>query len=165
MQEIERKFRVRSLPFDVEKYPHYTIEQGYICTDPVLRVRMSGELEDKGQVLREAHCTLCYKSSGLMSHREESFPINVDQFQRLKEKAEGKVIEKVRYRIPFDSYVIELDLFKNVKDPMEPTMDLMMAEVEFPSEDEAMAFTAPEWFGEEVTLDKRYHNSEMTKSK
>jgi CYTH domain-containing protein len=41
----------------------------------------------------------------------------------------------------------------------------MMAEVEFPSEDEAMAFTAPEWFGEEVTLDKRYHNSEMTKSK
>ena len=100
-----------------------------------------------------------------MSHREESFPINVDQFQRLKEKAEGKVIEKVRYRIPFDSYVIELDLFKNVKDPMEPTMDLMMAEVEFPSEDEAMAFTAPEWFGEEVTLDKRYHNSEMTKSK
>ena len=93
MQEIERKFRVLSLPFDVEKYPHYTIEQGYICTDPVLRVRMSGELEDKGQVLREAHCTLCYKSSGLMSHREESFPINVDQFQRLKEKAEG-VLEK-----------------------------------------------------------------------
>ena len=33
--------------------------------------------------------------------------------------------------------------------------------VEFESVEEANAFTAPEWFGEDVTNDGRYHNSNM----
>ena len=36
-----------------------------------------------------------------------------------------------------------------------------MAEVEFPSEKEAEEFTPPAWFGDEVTNDRRYHNSNM----
>ena len=40
---------------------------------------------------------------------------------------------------------------------------LIMAEVEFESEEEALAFTPPEWFSEDVTNDKRYHNSNMSK--
>ena len=38
---------------------------------------------------------------------------------------------------------------------------LIMAEVEFDLEEEANTFTPPEWFGEEVTNDRRYHNSNM----
>ena len=40
-----------------------------------------------------------------------------------------------------------------------------MAEVEFPSIEEAESFAAPEWFGEDVTYDGRYHNSAMSRMK
>ncbi|CBK73647.1 hypothetical protein CIY_07540 [Butyrivibrio fibrisolvens 16/4] len=36
-----------------------------------------------------------------------------------------------------------------------------MAEVEFPTIEEANSFVPPEWFGEDVTNDKNYHNSNM----
>ena len=39
-----------------------------------------------------------------------------------------------------------------------------MAEVEFESEAEAHAFLAPDWFLEDVTMDKRYHNSNLSKN-
>ena len=37
--EIERKFLIPVLPVDLEEYPHYGIEQGYLSTSPVLRIR------------------------------------------------------------------------------------------------------------------------------
>ncbi|MDD6578294.1 MAG: adenylate cyclase, partial [Lachnospiraceae bacterium] len=40
--EIERKYRLTSLPQNLTTYPHYDIEQGYLCSDPVVRVRRSG---------------------------------------------------------------------------------------------------------------------------
>jgi len=35
--------------------------------------------------------------------------------------------------------------------------------VEFESVDEATAFVPPEWFDEDVTDDRRYHNSYLSK--
>ena len=40
--EIERKFLISStedLPFDPEEFPCREIEQGYLCTSPVVRIR------------------------------------------------------------------------------------------------------------------------------
>ena len=37
--EIERKFLITELPSDLESYPFHLIEQGYLNTDPVIRVR------------------------------------------------------------------------------------------------------------------------------
>ena len=39
----------------------------------------------------------------------------------------------------------------------------MIAEVEFDSLDNANAFIAPDWFQEDVTYDKQYHNSNLSK--
>ena len=39
----------------------------------------------------------------------------------------------------------------------------MLAEVEFPSEDEAHAFVPPTWLGEDVTMSTLYHNSALSK--
>lgn len=159
--EIERKYRLTSLPQNFTTYPHYDIEQGYLCSDPVVRVRRSGPLTDGKEVLREGHCSLVYKSSGLLAHEEETFSLTEEAYQHLKAKADGIVIQKTRYRIPFDPYVIELDLFHNVSDPRDPGKLLCMAEVEFPSLEEANAFQPADWFGEDVTMDPRYHNSAM----
>lgn len=37
--EIEKKFLIDQSMIQLETYPFVTIEQGYICTDPVIRIR------------------------------------------------------------------------------------------------------------------------------
>lgn len=37
--EIERKYLVKQLPENLGKYPHFVIEQGYLCTEPTIRIR------------------------------------------------------------------------------------------------------------------------------
>ena len=37
--EIERKFLFHKLPDQLDTYPHYGIEQAYVTTNPVIRVR------------------------------------------------------------------------------------------------------------------------------
>ena len=37
--EIERKFLINKMPDRLDTYSFHTIEQGYICTDPVVRIR------------------------------------------------------------------------------------------------------------------------------
>ena len=82
-------------------------------------------------------------------------------YEHLKEKADGNVIGKTRYLVPLDEngLIAEVDVFDA------PFAPLIMAEVEFESEEQANEFVAPEWFGEDVTFDGRYHNSYMSKMK
>ena len=51
--------------------------------------------------------------------------------------------------------MIELDIYK------EELSGLMTAEIEFPSEAEAMGFEAPDWFSEDVSLRPEYKNSAL----
>ena len=37
--EIERKYLIHKLPEDLETYPRKKIQQAYLCTDPVVRIR------------------------------------------------------------------------------------------------------------------------------
>ena len=144
--EIERKFLVNELPSDLNCYNHRTIEQGYLCTEPVVRVRRDGE-----------DYILTYKSKGFMSREEYNLPLTKESYQHLIQKADGQIITKERYCIPYCKYTIELDIFAGELAP------LVLAEVEFDSEDEALVFTAPEWFGEDVTYSSEYHNSTLSK--
>ena len=50
-------------------------------------------------------------------------------------------------------YTIELDIFHGKYEGK------MLAEVEFATEREVLAFTVPEWFGEDVSGDYHYTNS------
>lgn len=142
--EIERKFLIDQLPADIEAYPYHIIEQAYLCTDPVIRVRK----EDN-----EYYMT--YKGKGLMAREEYNLPLNQPAYELLKPKAEGNIIAKKRVLIPYLKYTIELDIFA------EPFAPLLLAEVEFETEAEALAFTPPDWFGKDVTTDSNYHNSNM----
>ena len=143
--EIERKFLPKVLPEDLEQYPHRLIEQGYLSTAPVVRVRRSGD-----------KFTLTYKGGGMMARREENLPLTEESYRHLIKKADGNIISKVRYCIPYRKYTIELDVFAP------PFAPLVMAEVEFSSVEEANAFIPPDWFGQDVTFDPAYHNSNMS---
>jgi len=158
--EIERKFTIKKLPDNLENYNFHIIEQAYLNTAPVIRVRKQDE-----------QYFLTYKGKGLMAREEYNLPLDEASYQHLLEKADGNVISKKRYLIPITNpqfvsdfvplstpeLVIELDVFAP------PFAPLIMAEVEFPSIEMANAFIAPDWFDEDVTNDPAYHNSNMSK--
>lgn len=143
--EIERKFTIKTIP-DLSAFPTKKIIQAYLNTDPVIRIRK----ENKDYYLT-------YKGKGLLAREEYNLPLNGESFEHLLEKADGIIISKTRYCIPYKNHTIELDIFE---DDLAP---LVIAEVEFESEKEAAAFTPPDWFLEDVTYDKRYHNSNLSK--
>lgn len=163
--EIERKFTVKKLPDDLESYPCHVIEQAYLNTDPVVRIRR----EDDSYYLT-------YKGKGLMAREEYNLPLNEKSYYHLREKADGNVISKKRYVIPilnpmFDmtylssvqknidqiSLQVELDIFEP------PFAPLVIAEVEFPDEEMARAFQMLDWFSQDVTNDPAYHNSNLSR--
>ena len=120
--EIERKFLVKEMP-DLKQYSFHCMEQGYLNTDPVVRVRKEYD-----------NYYLTYKGKGLLAREEYNLPLNENGYYHLVEKADGVIIRKKRYLIPFKKYIIELDVFE------EPYENLIIAEVEFESEEEANEF-------------------------
>ena len=98
--EIERKFTVKRLPNDLEGYPFHIIEQAYLNTDPVVRIRREDD-----------RYYMTYKGSGLLAREEYNLPLNRPSYEHLLPKADGNVISKKRYLIPLPPYTIELDVF------------------------------------------------------
>ena len=148
--EIEKKYLVKEFPFSLDSFDVRIIEQGYLCTAPVVRIRRDNDKYE-----------LTYKSGGLMKRREENLPLNKEAYEHLVSKVDGRLIQKKRYMIPLDGInaglTVELDIFEGDLAP------LILAEVEFPDEETANAFIAPDWFGEDVTFCGLYHNSYLSK--
>lgn len=145
--EIERKYLLNELPDNLESYESHRIEQGYLCTEPVVRIRR----QDDDYILT-------YKSKGLMVREEYNLPLTKESYEQLKTKIDGILISKTRYLIPLNqTLTIELDVFDGVY------TGLYLAEVEFASEKDANNFIPPAWFGEDVTFSTKYHNSTMSK--
>lgn len=145
--EIERKYLVNTLPAHLENYPCRILEQGYLNTSPVVRIRRDNEKYE-----------LTYKSSGLMARQEYNLPLDQESYEHLLTKIDGRLIRKKRYMIPLTSgLTAELDIFEGDLSP------LWLVEVEFQTEADANSFTAPEWFGEDVTFSGKYHNSYLSR--
>lgn len=163
--EIERKFTVKTLPVNLRSYPCRIIEQAYLNTDPVVRIRR----EDDSYYLT-------YKGKGLLAREEYNLPLNEESYYHLREKADGNIISKKRYIIPIEhpqfdptyvsstggkidqlSLCVELDIFEP------PFAPLIIAEVEFPDKEMAEAFLPLDWFSQDVTNDPAYHNSNLSK--
>ena len=62
--EIERKFTLKKLPENLETYPCHIIEQAYLNTSPVVRIRQQDD-----------SYYLTYKGSGLMAREEYNLPL------------------------------------------------------------------------------------------
>lgn len=146
--EIERKYLIRHLPENLSQYQCKKIAQGYICTNPVVRIRKSDD-----------EYYLTYKGKGLMAREEYNLPLTQEGYEHMLPKIDGRLIEKSRYLIPLDrKLTAELDIFEGDLAP------LIIVEVEFDSLDAANSFIPPEWFGEDVTESRKYHNSNLALS-
>lgn len=163
--EIERKFTVKKLPENMESYSCHVIEQAYLNTDPVVRIRK----EDDSYYMT-------YKGKGLLAREEYNLPLNEEAYYHLREKADGNVISKKRYVIPIDNPVFDMTYLSAAKEKNDrislsveldifepPFAPLVIAEVEFPDEEMAEAFQPLDWFSQDVTNDPAYHNSNLSR--
>ena len=143
--EIERKFLVRNQDWKALGQG-VLLRQGYLSSAPerIVRVRIEGNT---------AMLTIKGRTSG-MTRSEWEYPVPMQDAQVFLDKlCERPIIEKYRYRIPFEGLVWEVDEF------LGENAGLVVAEVELESEQQA--FARPEWIGDEVTHDARYFNANL----
>ena len=79
--EIERKYLIRHLPahLRLDSFSCRIIEQGYLNTTPVIRIRKDNDKYE-----------LTYKSSGLMTREEYNLPLTEKAYLHLLPKIDGK---------------------------------------------------------------------------
>jgi adenylate cyclase len=147
--EIERKFLVSSTDYKKMTIGKKRILQGYLSSIPerTVRVRTIGQ---------QAFLTIKGKSSeNGMSRFEWEKEIPLPEAEALLKLCEAGNIEKVRYEVLYENHLFEVDEFFGANE------GLVMAEIELSSEEEV--FEKPSWLGEEVTGNKKYYNSYLTK--
>ncbi len=143
--EIERKFLVRGDAWRALAHGAL-LRQGYLSSavERVVRVRIEGDA---------AVLTIKGKSVGA-TRGEWEYPIPVADAQIfLDSLCERPIIEKRRYRIPFQGMTWEVDEFVG------DNAGLIVAEIELESEQQQ--FARPDWVGDEVTHDARYFNANL----
>lgn len=144
--EIERKFLVRNTP-DLSSARKMYIHQGYIThSNDSVEVR----LRQKDQ-----HYFITVKSGAGMVRNEHEISIDQQQFETLWPETQGKRIEKYRWAGQLDTQTFELDIFMGAHE------SLVLVEVEFSSSEQAHSFKPADWFGREVTQDKRFKNMSL----
>ena len=148
--EIERKFLVASEAYKQAATSQTRIAQGFLNTDPsrTVRVRIMGE---KGFLTVKG----ASNDSGT-TRFEWEIEISVKEATNLIDLCESGILEKIRYEVPSGKHIFEVDEF------LGENKGLVVAEVELNHEDER--FEKPDWLGEEVTGQKKYYNSQLSKN-
>lgn len=143
--EVERKFLVPDTP-DLDETESDEIEQGYLAigADGEVRLRRKG-----GKLVLTA------KRGAGISRDEAEVALDPEVFERLWPLTEGRRLHKRRHVIPHGDLTVELDVYEGDLE------GLVVAEIEFDSEDDAGRFEPPDWIGEEVTGDERYLNETL----
>lgn len=147
--EIERKFLVKG-EFASEVFQSQRIVQGYICASPErsVRVRIRG---DKGYLTIKGP-----SDTGGISRYEFEKTITLEEAEQLLALCEPGIIDKVRNLVKAGSHTFEVDVFHGENE------GLILAEIELGEVSET--FERPNWLGEEVTGDRRYYNSMLSKT-
>jgi adenylate cyclase len=143
--EIERKWLIPSLPEGFDASDGQAIDQGYLTI-------ADGGNETRVRS-RAGEYFLTTKSGSGLVRRETSIELTSDQYEQLWPATEGARVTKVRHELSIaKDLTLELDVYTG------KLAGLIVAEVEFPDEQTAKEFTAPAWFGADVTSDRAYKN-------
>ena len=150
--EIEKKYLIKYLPENIDLTDVNEIEQGYLCVNPVVRIRKYNE---QYILTYKMHQDVRTKEDTCVN-KEVELELTRDSYEHLKEKADGYIISKKRYKVPYNDLIIELDIFSGENE------GLIIAEVEFPDIETANGFEPPEWFGDNVSGNKSYTNAYLS---
>ena len=146
--EIERKFLVCG-DFKQAAVSSTHIRQAYLnpAGAHTVRVRIR---DDKAYLTIKGHSV-----DGGLSRYEWETEIPVADAEQLMQLRASAIVDKRRFLVPFEGHTFEVDEFYGDNE------GLTMAEVELSDPDEA--FARPAWLGTEVTGDRRYYNSHLSR--
>lgn len=145
--EIEKKYLIDKIPANLDLSKGSEIDQGYLTLpdEPqTIRLRKKAEKYYK-----------TWKNRGLLARHEREEEIEKQKFDVEWTLVVGNKIKKTRYEIPFNKFLIELDIYHG------HLAGLITAEVEFASVEDSESFEPPEWFGRDVTLNSEFKNSNL----
>lgn len=151
--EIERKWliNIEKIPYNLNDYDFWDIEQAYISFKPTVRIRKIAN-KNLYYLTTKSHST----DNGL-SRQEYEISISQREYEDLLVKKEGLVLSKTRYRINEGKYLLEIDLFHNEYE------GLAYMEIEFDTVEQAKEYVAPNWIEYELTNNKSLTNSALAK--
>ena len=129
--EIERKFTVRHLPEDLDKYPYHVIEQGYLNVSPAIRVRREDDscymtYKNRSIYAESIQDTKSQANSEILASNKQqeqteqtvlevaqhdvpigsteyNLPLDKDSYEHMLKKADGNIIRKKRYLVPINA--------------------------------------------------------------
>jgi adenylate cyclase len=142
--EIERKFLVTTLPDGFFQRPHVEIVQGYLALDPhgaEVRLRQFG-----------AQRLITVKNYRANARIEREIALTDAQFAELWPATEGRRLRKVRYQVPYQQYMIEVDVYQG------DAAGLIVADIEFPDQKSRVDFQKADWLGTEISGLQEYSN-------
>lgn len=156
--EIERKFLLPEFPEQLIEegqlkiITRHSIDQTYLAIDggEELRVRKITDL-DTGEVTY----THTYKNGKGIKREEIEYFISEGLYNQMIEAVNAVALVKERITAVWNGITVEIDVYSQLQ--------LSVLEVEFESLEEAESFTAPEWFGQDVSTEKKYSNKTVWK--
>ena len=146
-QEIERKFLLKNENWKKEVSSQSIIKQGYLNSNPERTVRIR---------IRNNQGFLTIKSKNKGAVRNEfEYEIPLEEAEELILLCEQPVIEKIRYLVPKNNHIWEIDIFEGANQGLE------VAEIELSHVNES--FELPSWVDKDVTHETKYYNSQLIK--
>ncbi|WP_068787183.1 CYTH domain-containing protein [Paenibacillus phocaensis] len=154
--EIERKFLLPAYPEhwiqkgELMVRSEHAIDQTYLALheDQELRVRRIEDLHTG-----EVQYTHTFKRGFGLSREEVEVSISEGLYSQIIGIHQAIPLTKRRVTAEWDKHTVEIDLYDQI--------DFIVLEVEFGSEEEAQSFVPPDWFGPDISTDKRYSNKKV----
>ena len=138
--EIEKKYKIKRLPNNLEKYEHLIIEQSYLNKGGApIRLRKF-VIRDEVKYIFSKKTS---KEKDSIEKIEHNIELSEELYKEFLKAKEGRTIIKTRYKIPLENEAkMDLDIFHDFYE------GLCIAEIEYTSVEQANNFKIPDWLEE-----------------
>ena len=142
MLEIERKFLMDGFPIGLEIISEVEIEQGYISTEPEVRVRRA-----VNKRTGDTKCRITIKGDGDLTRTEIETVIDESFYYDVIDFLGVSMITKDYKKYRLGEWKLEVACVDEGTE-----REFFYGEIEFPTEEDARAFEPPKYLGREITF-------------
>lgn len=146
MLEIERKFMMDGFPFGLELISEVEIEQGYISTEPEVRIRKA-----VNKRTGKSRCYITIKGDGDLTRTEIETEIDESFYYDVADFLGVTMITKDYKKYKLGEWKLEVACVDEGT-----SREFFYGEIEFPTEEDAKKFDPPKYLGREITFSEDF---------